>query len=119
MRYLCVHCDHRFDVEGNDVPSRCPNCMRATGVKALKAQSAAEVRKGLSRPVLISLGIAAAALVGLSGYLLFSQTKDPKDALTSTQPLDQDDLVAALASQQVSAGGLEKLLEADSAIEKF
>jgi len=117
MRYLCVHCDHRFDVEGADVPSRCPKCMRATGVKA--AAQTGQIKPGMSRQTRVMLGLGAAAALGLGGYFAFRPSQDPKAALTSVAPLSGSNLAAALAAQQINAGGLEQLLAADDAIEGF
>ncbi len=119
MRYLCFHCNHRFEVEGSEAPSRCPNCMRATGVKPLAEQSGQAARRGVSRGTLVLLGSGALAAIAIGGYFLSSQPADPKELMASLQPLDGGDLSRVLASEQVTAGGLEKLLEADDAIESF
>lgn len=119
MRYLCVHCDHRFEVEAN-LPKRCPSCMRATGIEPMRDSAAQAPKAGaaMQRGRLLWLGIGALLLIAAGvGYAL---SRDA-GATASTGPaaLDASALKAALAQQQVDAGGLEKLLVADAAVERF
>jgi tetratricopeptide (TPR) repeat protein len=115
MRYLCVHCDHQWQPEDDTVPTRCPSCMRATGVKPVSAQTG-EKKPG-SRLPLIVVGLVAVLAVGAFFGLRPSTSEVP--SISTMHPLDADDLAAALAAQQVHAGSLEKLLTPDSAIEAF
>jgi tetratricopeptide (TPR) repeat protein len=121
MRYLCVHCEHRFEAEGPNPPTRCPRCMRATGVKLAETAASGDSAKR-PRASYVALGLAALALTlgGVVGFLLLrGESRTPEQDLTYLAPLEQAALVRALASQQVDAGALATLLEADASIEAF
>ncbi len=121
MRYLCVHCDHRFDVEGTDVPSRCPNCMRATGVKALVEPSvkAPSPSAGASNSRKFGLGLLGISLLAAGFGAWAWERNTPPPALDDVSAWSDRQLESVLSAQQVDAGGLEKLLVADDAIEAF
>jgi tetratricopeptide (TPR) repeat protein len=117
MRYLCVHCDHRFEAEG-ETPKRCPSCMRAKGIEPVRdeAKASPPVHTGRTKRLvglgLLGLAVAAAAF--------FAWPRDAADKAASGKGvLSLEALNAALAHEQVSAGGLERILFADDAIEKF
>jgi tetratricopeptide (TPR) repeat protein len=116
MRYLCVHCDHRFEAEG-EAPKRCPSCMRAKGIEPVREESKAAPKAGAGRAkhllwlALLGLAVAVAAF--------FAWPRDAADKSGGSAALSLDALKAALAHEQVNAGGLEQLLIADEAIEQF
>ena len=62
MRYLCVHCDHRFEAEGEEVPKRCPSCMRAKGIEPVRAAEVQAPRVADKKRQLLWLIPVAAAL---------------------------------------------------------
>lgn len=118
MRYLCVHCDHRFEAEGSEVPKRCPACMRAKGIEPVRepAAPAQGPAKGRARHLvwLALLAVAAAAAVWLT------RPKSTEDgAASGPRPLELDQLKAALTAERVDAGALLSLLQADDAVEAF
>ncbi len=117
MRYLCVHCDHRFEAEG-DTPKRCPSCMRAKGIEPVReeAKPATAARAGRGKH-LVWLGLLGAAVFA-GGFFAWPRDTADNHAVRSGA-LSHDALKAALAREQVNAGGLERLLLADDAIEKF
>jgi tetratricopeptide (TPR) repeat protein len=120
MRYLCVHCDHRFEVEtGASAPKRCPSCMRATGLEPVR-EDAAQAGKAAAPAPRRRLWLGAAALLLLAGGVAFALSRDARSTPRSgPAALSHDELKAELAQQQVAAGPLEKLLVADAALERF
>jgi tetratricopeptide (TPR) repeat protein len=65
------------------------------------------------------LGAAAALLTLAAVGYAFSRASRSDSSDASQQPLDEKALKAALAREQVDAAGLERLLSADVAIERF
>src|SRR5690242_2088987 len=113
MRYLCVHCDHRWEEEGTEPPRRCPGCMRATGVEAVGAPAKPKAATSRTRHyVLLGLGALVAALV----VLLIARRTQPS-ASHELSPLDPSDLQAALLAEHVETAGLEQLFAVDAAME--
>jgi tetratricopeptide (TPR) repeat protein len=116
MRYLCVHCDHRWEDTGSEPPRRCPGCMRATGVEAVR-DAAEKVRGnsgGKSRR-LIAAAVAVMLLGAGAGYWFTRGSK--AHSSSALAPLDPDDLRAALLQDHVDAAGLEQLFVADAGME--
>jgi tetratricopeptide (TPR) repeat protein len=114
MRYLCVHCDHRWEEESKEPPRRCPGCMRATGIEPVGGTAKREAHKP-SRTrhyVLAALGFVALALI----VLLVVKRTDHASA-TGLAPLEPDDLRAALLADKVETAGLEQLFATDAAME--
>src|SRR5262245_34151855 len=107
MRYLCVHCDHRFEAEG-EAPKRCPACMRAKGIEPVREPAPAAGRAGPGRAKhLLWLGLLGALVVGAAFFVWPRDTSDKPAA--GPELLEPDALAAALKGQQVDAGGLERL----------
>jgi tetratricopeptide (TPR) repeat protein len=122
MRYLCVHCDHRFEVEAEaSVPKRCPACMRATGIEPMRDEPAQASRVGarVPRSRAIWLGGAAALLLIAGGVAYALSRSSAPAARGGPAALDADELKVALAAQQVDAGPLLRLLLADAALRRF
>jgi tetratricopeptide (TPR) repeat protein/DNA-directed RNA polymerase subunit RPC12/RpoP len=118
MRYLCVHCDHRFEAQDSEVPKRCPACMRAKGVEPVREPDASVQVPKRSRARhavwLVALALAAGAVVW------FTRPKATVDSATSgPAPLGLDALKEGFTRDRVDAAGLEQLLIADDAVESF
>jgi tetratricopeptide (TPR) repeat protein len=112
MRYLCVHCDHRFDVEG-EPPRRCPACMRATGVQAVRDEPTAVQPKRARRnaPLLAVLVVLAA----VGGYFALGRRPDAGEHGT-VGPMSEAQLDEALKKAQANAGELTRFLVADATV---
>lgn len=65
MRYLCTHCDLRF--ETTDDKPRCTKCLRVSGVERLEANAAGALTKPRS-PIWLIVGLVS-ALVELGAFL--------------------------------------------------
>jgi tetratricopeptide (TPR) repeat protein len=120
MRYLCVHCDHRWEEEGSEPPAtakrpaRCPGCMRATGVEAVGgATRAATGKPGRTKHYLL----AAAGFVVVALVVLLVAKRTDQAAATGLAPLEPDDLRTALLADKVEPAGLEDLFAVDAAME--
>ncbi|MBW2462272.1 MAG: hypothetical protein JRH11_11555 [Deltaproteobacteria bacterium] len=71
MRYLCVHCDHRFEYEGEKKKPRCPECMRVGGVE--KLSDAAKAGGGGQQPKwMVPGGIALVVALLVGGYFYWA-----------------------------------------------
>ncbi|RLB46985.1 MAG: hypothetical protein DRJ42_26415, partial [Deltaproteobacteria bacterium] len=71
MRYLCVHCDHRFEYEGEKKKPRCPECMRVGGVE--KLSDAAKAGGGGQQPKwLVPGGVALVVALLAGGYFYWA-----------------------------------------------
>lgn len=119
MRYLCVHCEHRWDAEGEEAPTRCPACMRATGVKKLnEAADTPTPAAARKKPGVWLAGALFAVALGVGAYVGL-RSGDAPEAVSSDAPSSRAALAAALAAEDVDAGTLLDLLQADAAIEAF
>lgn len=115
MRYLCVHCDYRFEHEGDDKP-RCPKCMRRHGLERIDDGKAG---KGLSKSVLWG-GLAVLAVLVGGGYAWWSYaTPGGVSGKVPLAPLDRGDVRDWLAHDGVEAGDMAALLRPDDAVEAF
>lgn len=116
MRYLCVHCDHRWAVEGDEAPRRCPSCMRATGVEPVR-ETAAKKASGSKRGVWwLAAGL---ALVVAGSAVWLSRRSQDIEGPVPVRPLSTAELASVLKREQVQAGGLESLLDETAAVEAF
>ena len=118
MRYLCVHCDEKFELAGEQEP-RCPKCMRVHGLRAL---AATENGSGPSprRTWIAVVGALAIVAAGGGGFVLWQrQQAEPEPAELARTPLAQSALERALERRGVKAEPLARLLEPDAAIEAF
>lgn len=110
-RYLCVHCDVRFDHDPEQA-LRCPKCMRKTGLEKVEVTPPTK-RASYVVPAVVVGAVALAAL----GYVLY--TKDGGDAQVALAPLDAERL--ARQAQEVGLGETElaHLFDADDALRAF
>lgn len=77
-RYLCVHCDHRFQHEST--PARCPSCLRKGGLELIEPRKSAGQPTWLV-PVIVLGGIVAVA----AGYAMWN--KSTPDVVEGEAPL--------------------------------
>lgn len=96
MRYQCVSCDVRFDVDGGERP-RCPRCRKTTGLELVPVASP---RRSLAKP--IALGLVVFVVAG--GYFWWS-SRAPEGVPSSVplRPLDDDELRAFAKDRGVTA----------------
>ncbi|MDB4972831.1 MAG: hypothetical protein JWN48_1172 [Myxococcaceae bacterium] len=117
MRYLCVHCEHRFEADGVEPPRRCPSCMRATGVQPVRDESEPRPKSKRS-PVALLGGVALAVLAAVGGYFLWGKRPVAGEA-SQGGPLSVATLHETLQAQNIAAGELENMLAADPSVERF
>ncbi|MDH5493414.1 MAG: hypothetical protein OEY14_15785, partial [Myxococcales bacterium] len=116
-RYLCVHCDHRFEHEGQK-QARCPKCMRKGGLEAIES---AKQAGSASRPSWI-LPLVVVSIVGLvaGGYALWAGgTPEGVSGEAPLRPLDAMELRGHLRNAQTDRPELVALFEADAVVEAF
>jgi tetratricopeptide (TPR) repeat protein len=118
MDYVCVHCDHSWTVDDDETPQRCPSCMRATGVE--RAGRAAETlsKSPAKKRRWLGLLVAVLALGALAAVFVMRRSASV-DGPPPLRPLTSGELKARLAREQIDAGEMGKLLEADASIEAF
>lgn len=117
MRYLCVHCEHRFEAEGVEPPRRCPACMRAAGVQPVRDEPATKATPKRARLALLGV-FALALLAGVVGYFLLGKRSTAGEQGLAG-PLSEAQLHGVLGSLNVDAGELLPLLIADPAVQRF
>ncbi len=84
MRYQCVSCDVRFDVDGER--PRCPRCRKTTGLELVPE---AAPRRSLKTPVVVGLVVAA---IG-GGYAWWaSRAPEGVPSQVPLRPLEDDEL---------------------------
>ncbi|MFW5875891.1 MAG: tetratricopeptide repeat protein [Myxococcota bacterium] len=116
MRYLCVHCDHRFE-QDEDAKPRCPKCMRRHGLEALDEPGGS--RRRLPPWAWVGGVVGVLALLG-GGYAWWSYaTPGAVSGEVPLAPLDRSDVRDWLAHDQVEADEMAGLLMADEAVEAF
>ena len=118
MRYLCVHCDHRWAVDGPDVPKRCPACMRATGVEAVSDGTDKGRPRSGSLKRLAPWAVLVALAIGLV-ILLVARRSHDAHASNALAPAAPSDLKELLMKEQIDTVGLERMFAADAAMESL
>src|SRR3712207_2997997 len=114
MRYLCVHCDHRWVVEGADAPKRCPSCMRATGIELVSDGAKKPVEKSSLRRF-TPWAVLAALAIALVILLVARRSQAPASGDT-LGPSDPTELAELMKKEQIESAGLEQLFAADEAM---
>lgn len=120
MRYLCVHCDHRFDHEGDAKP-RCPKCMRHTGIETI----ADPKKKGASAEAgpkkwIVPGAIAGAVALVAGGYAWWSsQAADTVSGDVPLRPLESSELRGHVRRLSAEPGDLVGFFEPNEAIEEL
>jgi len=119
MRYLCVHCDHRFEYDGDKKKPRCPECMRVGGVEKIRDSKKA---KADEQPKWLVPGGVALVVAALAGGYFYWAREAPVTVGDEVplRPLDQGELEGH--ARRVGATVPEdrlSLFEADEAIEEL
>jgi tetratricopeptide (TPR) repeat protein len=119
MRYLCVHCDEKFELAAEAEP-RCPRCLRLHGLRAL-SEAPAPPRPGSARRGLLAAAFGLLLLAaGAAGYFLYRREQvEPEPAELLRTPLDGRVLERALERRGVKGEALARLLLPDDAVEGF
>jgi tetratricopeptide (TPR) repeat protein len=117
MRYLCVHCEHRFEAEGAEPPRRCPACMRATGVQPVRDEPVVKATARRSPAALLGV-VALALLAAVAGYFMWGKRPSAGEQGTGG-PLAPAALHDALAALKIEPGELGSLLLADASVQSF
>ena len=113
-KYLCVHCDHRFDHEG-EKKARCPKCMRVHGLEKI---STADKSSGRPRWLVPAVVVSVLAAV-VAGYAYWSGLDDERADDGSLAPLGDSALAARVRKQGASVGDLIGFLRKSDEIEAF
>ncbi|MCS6797914.1 MAG: tetratricopeptide repeat protein [Myxococcota bacterium] len=112
-RWLCVHCDERFDHSGEQ-PVRCPRCLRRHGLEPV--EGATRPRRAWLVPTAIGLIVAAAGL----GWWLWSRQAPPSvSGEAPLRPLTRAELDGYLRAAGVQAPEAIDLFVADAAVERL
>ena len=115
MRYVCVHCDHKWEADAQQPPKRCPSCLRANGPQVeAAAESGTPHPRQRSKAALVGLGVAV-ILAAVAGYFVWGGRPSAGER-PELAPLSAGELTGALERAQVDAGDLAQLLVADPAI---
>ena len=117
MKYLCVHCDHRFDHEGDKKP-RCPQCMRRHGLEELRDEKKAQEAR---RPAWV-MPAAVVGAVGLlaGGYAIWDQSTPVEvtgDAPLA--PLEVELLRGHLRAADADVDELYTFLDVDESVSEW
>jgi tetratricopeptide (TPR) repeat protein len=113
MRYLCVHCDHRF--EADEAPKRCPSCMRATGVQPVRDEPVAVKSSRSWRGPVIGV---VAVLAAVGGYFALGRRPDAGDHAV-VGPMSESQLEDALEKASAQPRELAKFLVADASVREW
>jgi len=116
-RYLCVHCDHRFEHEASDGKARCPKCMRKGGLEKLGEVEATSPRKpAWLVPVVVFAVVAALA----AGYALWSKHAPVSvEGQAPLRPLSEGQLRGYLRLAHADRPTLMQVFASDDALEQF
>jgi tetratricopeptide (TPR) repeat protein len=117
MRYVCLHCGNRFELEEDDAKKRCPSCLRVTGLEKLDGSHAA----GGARARWLVPGAIAAVLAALLGGYAVWRSSTPREvgAEVPRTPLERDVLIGHLRRLRVDARPVLDLLAPDEAVERL
>lgn len=119
MRYVCLNCGHRWDLEDSEAQDkkvRCPSCMRVTGIEKVEAAKPAASARN---PWLVP-GIVVALLAAVGGGYVVWRSGAPREVGDEVpeRPLERDELAGHLRRLRADARGLTDLLAADEGVER-
>ncbi len=116
MKYLCVHCDKRFEHEGEGKP-RCPECMRVHGIEKIGKEAPDAERPKWLVPAVVA-GVAAAIV---AGYVIWArETPDTVSGEAPLRPLERSELLGHLRNLGARAEDeLVRMLEAGEPVEQW
>src|SRR4051812_29293701 len=102
MRYLCVHCDEKFELSEDQEP-RCPKCLRVHGLRPLSSGAGAGAQPAGRRR--IWLGVAVLGLVGLAlaAYAMSKRPHETDEVASASGPLAGDTLARELERRGAQA----------------
>jgi Flp pilus assembly protein TadD len=118
MRYLCVHCDEKFELSEGLEP-RCPKCMRVHGLRPLRNSARPGAFPSRQRAILLAAGLLALSALAFGTYAIARRQRDPDPVVLTSGPLADDMLARELERKGVQAAGLDRLLVADDAVRRF
>ncbi len=95
MRYLCVHCDEKFDLASEQEP-RCPKCLRVHGLRPLSVAHVGSGRNARRTWIALVAALAVLAAGGGAFVLWQRQQAEPEPAELARTPLAQSALARAL-----------------------
>jgi tetratricopeptide (TPR) repeat protein len=119
MRYVCLNCGNRFELDegkGENKKIRCPSCMRQTGIERL-----GEPKVGAGQRPWLVPGIAIAVIAAAAGGYGIWRASAPREVGEDVRmaPLDADELEGHIRRLRVDVGDLAQLLAADEGIEEL
>ncbi len=115
-RYLCVHCDHRFD--STEAKPRCSKCMRVHGIEKLDAPKKQAVKE--QPKWLLPLVVVAALALAAGGWAWWARrTPDAVEGDAPLRPLEPSELAGYVKKARGEARDFLALLQNDEALETF
>lgn len=119
MRYLCVHCDHRF--ESDEAKPRCPKCMRVHGIEKLDGKAGTKAKANPRPRWVLPLVLVAVVGAASGGYVWWSSsTADVVEgAVAPIRPLTESELLGYMRAVYVSSHDLTDLFDSNEDIENF
>jgi tetratricopeptide (TPR) repeat protein len=118
MRYLCVQCDEKFELEA-EAELRCPKCMRVHGLRQLATSGEPPSARGGRRGLFVGALLVLLLLGGGAAYLVWKREQSPDAATLASTPLRERVLRRELAARGADVGALAELLAPDAAVERF
>jgi tetratricopeptide (TPR) repeat protein len=115
-RYLCVHCDNRFD--SAEPKPRCPKCMRVHGIEKLGSPKKEAVKE--QPKWVLPVAIVAALALAAGGWAWWARrTPDAVQGDAPLRPLEPSELAGYVRKARAEARDFSSLLVADEPLENF
>ena len=105
--HYCAHCNQEFVPQGDEADTRCPRCMRQTGVRAA---GEVQVNKASKRPALLAALVLVVVAVGAYGWY---RSSTALEETTPLKPLSTGKLRAYLERAKVDSGRYPELFSLD------
>lgn len=103
-KWFCASCNEEFVAEQGEGKPRCPQCMRRSGVEAVRVSTSSAAR---SHRWLVAFALVVAAAGG--GYAVYRTQTVTLEEKPPVRPLAPSELSAYLKREQVAAGPYESM----------